>query len=107
MFFIDIGLSATAVWCLQIPHVNRQEYTLLDVSEDGYVRPKVTCVEPLCYCQLDVQICCICACEGCVECFVATSCLDHIVWTVSGSQMVSISGSHMMLIYVDFFCSCH
>ena len=22
---------------LQIPHVNRQEYTLLDVSEDGYV----------------------------------------------------------------------
>lgn len=22
---------------VQIPHVNRQEYTLLDVSEDGYV----------------------------------------------------------------------
>lgn len=22
---------------MQIPHVNRQEYTLLDVSEDGYV----------------------------------------------------------------------
>jgi len=24
-------------WIVQIPHVNRQEYTLLDVSEDGYV----------------------------------------------------------------------
>ena len=30
-------VPSTLLCVVQIPHVNRQEYTLLDVSEDGYV----------------------------------------------------------------------
>ena len=41
---------------MQIPHVNRQEYTLLDVSEDGYVSVSVAIMtgyfEHSCYCAM-------------------------------------------------------
>ena len=35
----------TCVLPLQVPHVNRQEYSLLDISEDGFVS---TCSTSVC-----------------------------------------------------------
>ena len=51
---------------MQIPHVNRQEYTLLDVSEDGYVSRLPACQHCFCDCegsQYSIYIFVMCVCH--------------------------------------------
>ena len=37
MVCLSINPTSNCFAYLQIPHVNRQEYTLLDINEDGFV----------------------------------------------------------------------